>query len=316
MENYAAQGPYIMHPAVSTFLEGRSMAQWAIDNGFTRAAVMVPNYAYGQDVGISFVRAFEAAGLTVVSQQFPEFDEENLTPFINAMVAEDPDLIVMAMFGNFVLPFWQQWKDCCTDLGITTVTGLVFSSTFEVPGLSLDDIADNTFAYNRGDWHLRCATPAGGELCSRWAEKYATGDDFPIPGAFAFVNYGDVLAAAAIMEQTGTLDPDAWVELIESGDFCYEGPYQANLTCVNPINHMANDCAEVGLITENPALPAYPVSYDPASFNVYCMSDILPAEEVRELTDNPAVDDAAYQTYLDNVEANATEPEFLTELPG
>jgi ABC-type branched-subunit amino acid transport system substrate-binding protein len=318
MANYPAQGPYLMQGMISTFLEGRSMANWAIDNGFQRAAVMVPNYAYGQDVGSSFVELFEAAGLTVVSQQFPEFNEENLTPFINAMVAEDPDLIVMAMFGNFILPFWQQWKDCCADLGIATVTGLAFSSTFEVPGLSSDDYADNTFAYNRGDWHLRCATPSGAELCQRWAQKYGegTGDELPIPGAFAFIQYGDIQAAAAVIESTGTLDPDAWVELIESGDLCYDNPYQANQVCVNPINHMSNNCAEVGLITEDPALPLYPISYDPNSFNVYCMNDVLPAEEVRSLTDNPAVDDATFQIYLDNVEANLSEPTFVTELPG
>ena len=318
MENYDKQGPYLMHPMVSTFLEGRAMAQWAIDNGFQQAAVMVPNYAYGQDVGSSFVKAFEAAGLTVVSQQFPEFNEENLTPFINAMVAEDPDLIVMAMFGNFIIPFWQQWQDCCADLGIATVTGLVFSSTYEVAGLTGDDFAPNTFAYNRGDWHLRCATPTGAEFCQRWAEKYGEGtdDDFPIPGAFSFVQYADVLAAAALIEKTGTLDKDAWVAEIEGGDFCYEGPYQAALTCVNPVNHMANDCAEVGLITENPALPKYPVSYDPESFNVYCMSDILPEDEVRSLTDNPNATDEAFATYLANVEANSTDAAFITDLPG
>ena len=318
MANWEAQGPYLMHPMVSTFLEGRAMAQWAIDNGYQRAAVMVPNYAYGQDVGSSFVASFEAAGLTVVSQQFPEFNEENLTPFINAMTAEDPDLVVLAMFGNFIIPFWQQWKDSNADSGIATVTGLAFSSTFEVDGLSSDDFADNTFAYNRGDWHLRCSTPTGAEFCTRWAEKYGegTGDDFPIPGAFAFVQYADILAAAALIEATGTLDKDAWVAEIQSGNFCYDGPYQQNQTCVNPVNHMANDCAEVGQVVQNDALPNYPVSYDPATFNVYCMSDILPADEVRTLTNNTDVGDDAFNTYLANVDANATDAAFITDLPG
>jgi hypothetical protein len=84
-ENYKAQGPYIMNPGVPSFVEGRTMAQWAIDNGFKRTAVMVPNYPYGQEVGRAFVSYFGAS--RVVAQQFPEFNEENLTPFINALVA-------------------------------------------------------------------------------------------------------------------------------------------------------------------------------------------------------------------------------------
>jgi len=312
MENYQKQGPYIMHPAVSTFLEGRAMAQWAIDQGYKNAAVMVPNYAYGQDVGKSFKQYFEALGGTVVNEQFPEFNEENFTPYINAMVGANPDVVVTAFFGNFVVPFWTQWKASGNDQNIPAVTGLVFSSTFEVEGLNEDSIPANTYAYDRGDWHLRCATPVGRQICDAWAAQNY--EDLPLPGDFGFVVVGGMSAMKAIIEQTQSLDKDDWVAHIESGDFTYEGPYNPGLTAVNPVNHMADDCAEVGQIGYDPNLPKYPVSYIPDTLTVYCMHDVLPIEEVRELTDNPDVPDEALQQYYTNTEQAGT-PEVVTTWP-
>jgi ABC-type branched-subunit amino acid transport system substrate-binding protein len=306
MENYQKQGPYIMHPAVSTFLEGRASAQWAYDNGYRKVALMVPNYAYGQDVGKAFTEYFEQLGGEIVDQQEPEFNEENFTPFINAMLSKDPDLIVTAFFGNFIVPFWKQWKASGNDQDIPTISGLAFSSTFEVEGLTENDIPANTWAYDRGDWHLRCGTPVGRQACDDWVA--AGNEDLPIIGDFGFVVLGGMSAAKAIIEQTQSLNADDWVAYIESGEFTYDGPYNAGPTAVNPVNHMADDCAEVGQIVWNPDLPKFAASFDPATLVPYCMRDVLPADEVRTLTDNPDVSDEALQTYLTNTEQAGDNP--------
>lgn len=282
------------------------MAKWAIDQGYKTAASMVPNYAYGQDVGKAFKQYFEALGGKVVDEQFPEFNEENFTPFINAMVGKDPDIVVTAFFGNFVVPFWKQWKASGNDQDITAITGLVFSSTFEVKGLTEADIPANTWAYDRGDWHLRCGTPVGRPICDGWVA--AGNDDLPIIGDFGFVVLGGMSAAKAMIEQTESLNPDDWVAHIESGDYTYEGPYNAGITAVNPINHMADDCAEVGQIVWNTSLPKFAAAFDPGTLTPYCMRDILPAEEVRTLTDNPNVSDDAFQKYLANTEQAGENP--------
>ena len=221
------------------------------------------------------------------------------------MVAANPDVIVVAMFGDNIRRFWQQWKASGNDQSIPIISGFAFSSTFEAPGLGAADIPANTFAYNRGDWHLRCATPTGAKLCKSWAKKYGTGDAFPIPGAFAFVNYAAILAAADLIEAASTMKPKAWVAVIESGEFAYNGPYNVGPTHVNPVNHMADGCADVGQIVVNNALPKFPVSYKPTTLRSFCMRDVLPPGEVRALTDNPKVGDKAVQAYLDGVKADS-----------
>ena len=46
---------YNFHAAVSTFLEGRASAKFALDKGWKVGAVLAPNYAYGQDAAKAFV---------------------------------------------------------------------------------------------------------------------------------------------------------------------------------------------------------------------------------------------------------------------
>jgi hypothetical protein len=220
------------------------------------------------------------------------------------------------MFGDNNHRYWQQWKASGNDQNIPIISGFGSSVTFEIPGLSAADIPANTFAYNRGDWHLRCATPTGAKLCKSWAKQYGTGDAFPIPGAFAFVNYNAILAAAELIETAGTLNPKNWVKVIESGEFAYNGPYNVGPTHVNPVNHMADSCTGVGQIVFNNALPKYPVSYKPTTLRSFCMRDILPPGEVRALTDNPKVSDQALQTYLRGVKADFKLNPPRKSLPG
>ena len=82
------------------------------------------------------------------------------------------------------------------------------------------------------------------------------------------------------------------------GEFGFEGPYRSGLTYVNPVNHMGDTCASVGKIVWDESI-AIPATYDPSSFVVGCMSDVLPIEEVRQLTDNPDVSDEALAKFYE-----------------
>ena len=71
----------------------------------------MPNYAYGQDVANGFKDYFPqlVPDGEIVNEQFPEFDEDQFTPFFNAMLAENPDCIMSAFFSAGIAPFMIQW---------------------------------------------------------------------------------------------------------------------------------------------------------------------------------------------------------------
>jgi ABC-type branched-subunit amino acid transport system substrate-binding protein len=298
MENFVT--PYVSHSSVSTFLEGRTAATFAAEQGWMRPALMVPNYAYGQDVGVGFKGYYNqlVPDGQVVNEQFPEFDEDNFTPFINAMVAANPDGILTAFFSSFILPFASQWQDSGTDADIPVISGL---ATLDAMGGwdSAGDIPENFYGYDRGNYQLLAdSSDIGQQYVDLWVENY--GDEFPVPDSFTFQLLSTWQMAKGLIEATESVDPEAWKQTIETGDFSFESPYNAEPTFVNPVNHMADTCASVGEIVFDESEPI-PAVYDSETFVVGCMRDVLAMEEVRELTDNPDVSDEALATYYENV---------------
>ena len=292
-------GPYVFHPSVSTFLEGRASARLAAELGWKRVAMVVPNFAYGQDAGKAFKEYFLqlVPDGEIVGEQFPEFDEDNFTPFINAMVAKEPDGIFSAFFGGFVIPFWNQWIASGNDVSIPIISGAVVVDTFKLTKQE-SDIPQNAYGYTRGDWQLMTQTAIGQELFDLYVDRY--GDEFPLPSEFGFQSINAIQMAKALIEETQSLDPDDWKAAVEAGDFSFESTYNQGPTYVNPINHMADTCAAAGQIVWTEDIP-YHAAYDADSFVISCMRDILPAEEARRLTSNPDVSDEAISAYYELV---------------
>jgi hypothetical protein len=116
----------------------------------------------------------------------------------------------------------------------------------------------------------------------------------------------------ALIEKTESLDANTWVEAVEAGDFTFESPFHAGETPVNPVNHMADSCAQVGLQTFDQSLPVA-ASYDMDDTVNICMHDILDSDEATQITTNDVSTDAvsAYEDKVDAVkEADADIPEL------
>jgi branched-chain amino acid transport system substrate-binding protein len=291
------EAPYVAHSSVSTMLEGRAAAVFAAEKGWKRVALMVPNYAYGQDVGKGFKSYYNqlVPDGQVVNEQFPEFDEDNFTPFINAMVGANPDGILTAFFSSFMLPFISQWQGSGNDADIDIIAGLASLDSFA--GLKSEaDIPQNAYGYDRGNWRLLENNPVAKEYIDLWTEAY--GDEFPIPDSFTFQLLSTWQMAKALIEKTQTVDAETWKQTIEAGDFSFDGPYNPGPTYVNPVSHMGDTCASVGTIVWDTSVPI-PASYDPDSFVLGCMHEVFTPEEVRELTTNPDVTDEALATYYE-----------------
>ena len=289
---------YVAHPSVSTLLEGRANAVRMKEQGCVRAATIVPNYAYGQDVAKGFTGYFPQIvdGGEIVAEQFPEFDEDQFTPFFNAILAENPDCIMSAFFGAGIAPFMVQWNATGEAENTTVIGGLGSLDTFAAIQAS-DQVPANFYGYSRGWPTLLVNNPVAAEWIPKWEARF--GDEHPIPDQFTFQLLSTWQMAKALIDQTGTIDPDAWKALIETGAFGFDGPYNPGLTYVNPINHMAQTCVDTGALVTDTSVPPFNVTYDPATFLQGCMKDLLPREEALSLTTNPDVTEEAIDTYYE-----------------
>jgi ABC-type branched-subunit amino acid transport system substrate-binding protein len=301
------------HASVSTFLEGRASARFAADKGWKRVGVLAPNFAYGQDVAKSFTEYFTqiVPGGDIVEEQFPELDERNFTPFINALMADRPDGIFSGFFGGFVIPFWRQWQDGGHE-GTPAIGGLV-----DMPGWELvrsrNQIPENSYAYSRGAWQLTSLTPTGKKFHDAYVAKFRT-SDHPLPLAWAQAFWSGVLMLKTLVEETESLDPEEWIKVVETGGFTYPSPYHVGETPVDPINHLSDTCAQLGRVTFDESLPV-PASYDLTDTQNICMHDVLDSDEARRLTPND-VPDEAIARYEANVEKVQDADRKVPELGG
>jgi ABC-type branched-subunit amino acid transport system substrate-binding protein len=287
--------PLNFHSSVSTFLEGRASAVAAKKLGWKKAAVMVPNYAYGQDAGKAFQAYFKqiVPDAQIVAEQEPPFNEKDFTKYINAMVAGKPDGVFTAFFGPFVVPFWKQWKASGNDTKIPNICGLGVLATFVVTK-SAADIPAKTYCYNRAPYQLLGKTKIGAALSKLYLAKY--GKKHPLVSEFAFQIFAALQEAQGLIEKTHSLDGQAWRKAVEAGDFSFQGPYHSGPTYVDPINHMADSCASIGKIVWNPKVP-YGATYVPGSWITSCMHNVLKEAEAKKLTNNPGVSEAAIKKY-------------------
>jgi ABC-type branched-subunit amino acid transport system substrate-binding protein len=294
--------PLNFHASVSTFLEGRASAVAAKKFGWKKVSLMVPNYAYGQDLGNAFTDYFKQIqpGAQILTNQQPPFNETDFSKYINAMVAGHPDGIVTAFFGPFVVPFFKQWKATGDDKTIPTICGLGILATWEVTK-SASDIPSKTYCYNRAPYQLLGKTSIGSALSKLYLAKY--GKQWPLVSEFAYQIFSSLQMAKAMITDTKSLDGKKWAKLVETGKFTFQSPYHSGPTYVNPINHMADSCASVGKVVWKQNVP-YHATYDNSTWITTCMHNVLPAAQAKQLTHNPDnVSAAAVKYYYSHAKA-------------
>lgn len=290
-----AYGPYNFHGSVSTFLEGRGSAVAAKQLGWKSAALMVPNYAYGQDAGKAFQSQFKKDGGKITTQQEPPFDEKDFSKYINAMIAGHPDGIFTAFFGGLIPPFWKQWIGSGNAGKVGLISGLTVLATAQVTKTPAD-IPTGALGYNRAPWQLLSKTTIGAALSALYLK--ANPKEFYV-SEFAYQMMNALQFAKALIEKTNSVQGKDWQTAVETGDFSFAGVYHNGPTYVNPVNHMADNCVTVGKMIWNAKAPAgFQATMDPKSFVVTCMDDILDAKEAVLLTPkNKTVKQAAIDKY-------------------
>ena len=115
---------------------------------------------------------------------------------------------------------------------------------------------------------------------------------YPVSDSFAFQIISSLQEAKALIEKTQSLDPDSWKATIEAGDFSFDSPYHSGPTYVNPINHMADSCAEVGkIVFDDRPGSAVPGNLRPATLVSPACTIVLPERRGSEADHQPGRDD-------------------------
>ena len=140
--------PFVVQTQPHTLMEGKALAEYAARKGWKNIVTMGLDYEWGRTTVKVFTE--ELAKLNpdakIARQLWPRIGETNLTSYITAALADEPDLIMAVMFGSGTNSLIKQGKA----YGLLQRTELLtFLSTESYMSLGRD-IPDGVHGWARG----------------------------------------------------------------------------------------------------------------------------------------------------------------------
>ena len=204
--------PFVVQTQPHTLMEGKALAEYAARKGWKNIVTMGLDYEWGRTTVKVFTE--ELAKLNpdanIARQLWPRFGETNLTSFITAALAEEPDLIMAVMFGSGTNSLIKQGKA----YGLLQRTELLtFLSTESYMSLG-KDIPDGVHGWARGPFYALTTDAA-----KAFVEKYRAAHDGEYPNDWGILGYDVMYIIAGAVEKAGSADPVAVREALGAMSF-------------------------------------------------------------------------------------------------
>lgn len=205
------------------------LIEYATKSGPKRIYIVAADYNYGQISALWTEKYAEEFGSTVVGKDFIPLESSDFSSTLSRIQETKPDLIVSFVVGANHVPFYRELNT----RGITD-TAQVVSSAFglgnEQETLPPEDTNGIVTAYN---YYQELDNPANAAFLELYEEEYGT--DHPYINGLAQKDWDAWHLWAEAVEQAGSLDRDAVLEAIESGDISFEGP--SGTVTIDPETH-------------------------------------------------------------------------------
>jgi branched-chain amino acid transport system substrate-binding protein len=103
-------GPYVYETQPHTLMEGTALAEFAAKQPWKRIVTMGLDYEWGRVTVDVFVEKLKQLkpDVQIVKQLWPPLGETNLTSYITAALAENPDVVMTVMFGGGTVSMIKQ----------------------------------------------------------------------------------------------------------------------------------------------------------------------------------------------------------------
>jgi branched-chain amino acid transport system substrate-binding protein len=229
--------PYFVSVVPNTGMEARAQGVDLADDGPTTWATIAPNYEFGQAQVGTFVETITAENpdVEITEQQWPELGESDYQPFITSILGRSPEAVYTPLFAGDLVTFSQQ----AANLGF--FDQVYFTALYETDALrELGDSIDleGVRAYSRCPFTID--TPEMATFVEAYDERY---DE--VPSDWACMAYDAVKLWAAVVEEAGDLDPDAFVDTVEGFEFT---SLRGDIT-IRPEDHQASVSSYISELT-------------------------------------------------------------------
>ncbi|MEF8842742.1 MAG: ABC transporter substrate-binding protein [Haloarculaceae archaeon] len=226
-----------------------SIAKWASENypEGTQVANIGPDYAYGQQCWEYFKAYAEGlgAGFEWGASEFPSLGASDMTPQINTVINDDPDVVFSSMWAADVVTFVQQ----AVEAGLYDVIEDQLATISAAPDVfaALGDTMPEGLHWNAWYHHRAYDNDVNDTFLERYRETYEGTDTLPLPSFTGGSSYAAPFAYKQAIEAAGSTEPDDIVAEMEG--MTVESPF-GDLT-FDPDSHQARVPTAYGTTTHD-----------------------------------------------------------------
>ena len=205
--------PYVYQGQQNTLMDANAAAEYFTEKGWNDVVTIGLDYEWGHSFVSMFVEHFKKVNpkANIKKQFWPKFGESNMTSFITATLAENPDAVFAASFGPTSTALFKQGNA----YGLSKRTHLMTIMTYKELGPLGADMPDGFIGISRIPFW---AMP--NEKGKAYVEKYkARYGDYP--DDFGTIAYDVLNHFAEGFRRNGGTDPDKLRVTMSS--FTYDG---------------------------------------------------------------------------------------------
>ena len=216
----AALKPNIFRSTANTSHMTYGIAKYVADNyGAMRVANMGPDYAYGEQCWEYFKAYSEGLGVDhdYVASEFPSLEANDMTPQINSVLNNDPDLVFTSFWAGDATTFISQ----AAEQGLFDEVEDVFDTIGADPTVfsALGDTTPEGIHMSGWYWPTAYDNEHNQAFLEKYESMYSDANVPSIPGFTGGQTWGAVQTYKQVIESVGSLDSDDIVSELEGFTF-------------------------------------------------------------------------------------------------
>ncbi|HEV7898440.1 MAG TPA: ABC transporter substrate-binding protein, partial [Planosporangium sp.] len=202
---------YTFHYGYNTYMLAHGTGTTVTADGAKNWYIVYPDYAFGQDMQMSFTAAVTAAGGTVIARDPTPFPNDNFSTFLLKApnLSPKPDVLATMQAGGDLVNLVKQYNEFkLREKGIKLSVGLMFIT--DIHALGPDAFAGTTFT-DAWYWNLDARSRA-------WADRFQQRTHSRPSFAHA-ANYSAATQYLEAVQRAGTDASDAVVKQLDGRAF-------------------------------------------------------------------------------------------------
>ncbi|MDR3766486.1 MAG: urea ABC transporter substrate-binding protein [Butyricicoccus sp.] len=239
--------------------------EYLLDQGYKNFFLLGSDYVFPRTANMIITAQVEAAGATIVGEEYADMDQTDFAAIISKIEAAQPDIIINTLNGTGNVSFFKQMSE--KNYTAETYPTMSFSiAEEEVKTIGADILKGHMVSWN---YYQTTDTPENQKFVEAYKAMFGADRVTSDPAEAA---YDAVYLWKAACEKAGSSDVDRVIEAIDSGEISFDAP-EGKVTINGENQHLAKpvrigQVGEDGLIyeiysTDGPVDPdPYLTTYD------------------------------------------------------